>query len=47
MLTFTTGLFTGGFIGIIAMSVMLLVSQEKYMPMKTKGECQCDKNCRQ
>jgi len=46
MLTFTTGLFTGGFIGIIAMSVILLSSQEKYINMKTKGERHCGGRCK-
>ena len=46
MLTFTTGLFVGGFIGITSMSAILLSSQEKYIPMKTKGERHCEGRCK-
>jgi len=47
LITFTTGLFVEGFIGITAMSAMLLSSQDKYIPMKIKGECQCNGSCKQ
>ena len=39
------GLFVGGFIGVVTLSLVAINREDKYIQIKK--ECQCDGNCKQ